>query len=427
MIFGPLLLVEQIHKAAALVLAIGFATAIARGLAPRHERATRVFRWVVPYSVCSSSQRSARCATHCSVAPRVSRSHAGIRRQGGAPNVLLLVLDTVRAWNLGFAGYWRPTTPKLARWVERSIVFERTLSTAPWTAVESLVDVHRPSPDRPLGQLGHATRRDLEDPGRGAARSRATRRPASSATIATREVPPASTAASIATPIIPVSLEQALRSAQLSARAFTAGLAGGTARQAAPDSRRQGRRAEVNHEFLSWVGGRGDDKRPVLRVPQLFRRARAVHAAAALGFAVHARTRIPRARSATGTGWSRSSGRARCRDSSWRRPTTRTTAGSRTSISRSTRCSPCWTSAAMLRQHDRGHHLGPRRALRRARADPARQQPLPAAAQRAAGDLLPGERAARAQGGGSRRASATSRRRCSILRGCRVQGCRVVR
>jgi len=50
-----------------------------------------------------------------------------------APNVLLIVLDTVRAHNLSLYGYERATTPNLEQLASRSVVFERALSTAPWT------------------------------------------------------------------------------------------------------------------------------------------------------------------------------------------------------------------------------------------------------------------------------------------------------
>jgi arylsulfatase A-like enzyme len=51
----------------------------------------------------------------------------------GAPNVLLIVLDTVRAWSLGIYGYSRPTTPELSRWMSDGVRFQTALSTAPWT------------------------------------------------------------------------------------------------------------------------------------------------------------------------------------------------------------------------------------------------------------------------------------------------------
>jgi arylsulfatase A-like enzyme len=51
----------------------------------------------------------------------------------GAPNVLLVVLDTVRADRMGIHGYRRDTTPSLARLAQEGIVFEQARSTAPWT------------------------------------------------------------------------------------------------------------------------------------------------------------------------------------------------------------------------------------------------------------------------------------------------------
>ncbi len=51
----------------------------------------------------------------------------------GAPNVLLLVLDTVRALSLSVYGYARPTTPTLERLAARGVVFDRAVATAPWT------------------------------------------------------------------------------------------------------------------------------------------------------------------------------------------------------------------------------------------------------------------------------------------------------
>ncbi len=51
----------------------------------------------------------------------------------GAPNVLLVILDTVRADELGTYGYSRPTTPRIDAFASRSVVFEEAISTAPWT------------------------------------------------------------------------------------------------------------------------------------------------------------------------------------------------------------------------------------------------------------------------------------------------------
>jgi arylsulfatase A-like enzyme len=51
----------------------------------------------------------------------------------GAKNVLLIVMDTVRAESLGMYGYARDTTPHLVRWAKRGITFDMAFSPAPYT------------------------------------------------------------------------------------------------------------------------------------------------------------------------------------------------------------------------------------------------------------------------------------------------------
>jgi arylsulfatase A-like enzyme len=50
-----------------------------------------------------------------------------------APNVLLIVLDTLRADRLGSYGYARPTTPFLDRFAREGVLFEKAFANAPWT------------------------------------------------------------------------------------------------------------------------------------------------------------------------------------------------------------------------------------------------------------------------------------------------------
>jgi len=50
-----------------------------------------------------------------------------------APNVLLLVLDTVRARSLSLYGYDRSTTPQLKHFARTGVLFQWAISTAPWT------------------------------------------------------------------------------------------------------------------------------------------------------------------------------------------------------------------------------------------------------------------------------------------------------
>ena len=50
-----------------------------------------------------------------------------------SPNVLFIVLDTVRADHLSLYGYQRPTTPNLERLAKSGIRFDGARATAPWT------------------------------------------------------------------------------------------------------------------------------------------------------------------------------------------------------------------------------------------------------------------------------------------------------
>ncbi|TAH34573.1 MAG: hypothetical protein EYC70_16705 [Planctomycetota bacterium] len=51
----------------------------------------------------------------------------------GAPNVLLIVLDTVAASHLSTYGYYRATSPELSTIASEGVVFESAFSAAPWT------------------------------------------------------------------------------------------------------------------------------------------------------------------------------------------------------------------------------------------------------------------------------------------------------
>ncbi len=51
----------------------------------------------------------------------------------GAPNVLLLILDTVRADYLSVYNVEEKTSPRLSQWAQRGTVFEQAYSTSSWT------------------------------------------------------------------------------------------------------------------------------------------------------------------------------------------------------------------------------------------------------------------------------------------------------
>lgn len=64
--------------------------------------------------------------------PKISSSE----RKSNKPNILILVLDTVRADHFGSYGYDRPTTPMLDRFInqqKRTVVFPLAFAPSPWT------------------------------------------------------------------------------------------------------------------------------------------------------------------------------------------------------------------------------------------------------------------------------------------------------
>ena len=130
--FAAILLTEKIHILAEAVLAIGLGVGLARGLAPRGATVRRGLRIGVPVGLMvllgvGVFQWRLRVTSE-------RRALAGSPAAGRAqPNILLLVLDTVRAWNLGLYGYGRRTTPMLQQWAAKGTLFQRALAPAPWT------------------------------------------------------------------------------------------------------------------------------------------------------------------------------------------------------------------------------------------------------------------------------------------------------
>jgi arylsulfatase A-like enzyme len=70
-------------------------------------------------------------AVAATIAARLRVARAG--EAGTAPSVLLVVLDTTAVGHLSAYGYPRPTTPNLDALAQRSLVYARDVSAAPWT------------------------------------------------------------------------------------------------------------------------------------------------------------------------------------------------------------------------------------------------------------------------------------------------------
>lgn len=133
-----LFLFERIHIAAEAVLGVGVGIGLARALAPRSDGLKRAFRIGVPATVLLIAAVALGGPVLSARAER--RAVAALPAAApGRPNILLLVLDTARAWSMGIYGYGRPTTPHLQALLPRGVLFERALAAAPWTTLSHAV------------------------------------------------------------------------------------------------------------------------------------------------------------------------------------------------------------------------------------------------------------------------------------------------
>lgn len=127
-----LLHLGRIHSAAILLLSVGVGLQLGRVAVRDPERALRTARRLamgaaavlLVAGVPGAVLYGARQASLLAELPAA---------RAGAPNVILLILDTVRATNLSAYGYSRPTTPVLERLAGEGTLFESAISPAPWT------------------------------------------------------------------------------------------------------------------------------------------------------------------------------------------------------------------------------------------------------------------------------------------------------
>ncbi len=134
MFLGMLLLnLDGLHVMAALTLATGMASITGPWIGRRRGRN----RWLVPVSV-SVMILGLVVLAGVSYARVVSAERRALAScppaKPGAPNVLLIVLDTVRASSLSLHGHERPTSPNIERLASQGIVFNEARATSSWTA-----------------------------------------------------------------------------------------------------------------------------------------------------------------------------------------------------------------------------------------------------------------------------------------------------
>jgi arylsulfatase A-like enzyme len=129
---GPLFAVPRLHYLAVLLLAAGSAAQLTRLVLRSSDRyfalAPRTIGLMVALVVCLGAGlngwRSLQIHRAISALPAPPAN---------APNVVLIVLDTVRTESLSLYGYPKPTTPELERLAKTAVVFDAAIAPAPWT------------------------------------------------------------------------------------------------------------------------------------------------------------------------------------------------------------------------------------------------------------------------------------------------------
>jgi arylsulfatase A-like enzyme len=128
LLYGPLLAIRGFHPMAPLAISVGVGFRIRRLIV----RPTRLWRRRV--------HGAAAIGIGVLGLLVVTQWHADAPITGPltkpapqAPNLLWIVLDTLRADRMSVYGYARPTTPELEAWAKAGITFDMARSTAPWT------------------------------------------------------------------------------------------------------------------------------------------------------------------------------------------------------------------------------------------------------------------------------------------------------
>jgi arylsulfatase A-like enzyme len=131
-VYDWLTLTNRLYHRACLLLALGAGVAFARWCGEREvaflqfcKRATPrvVAAWVLVFAGIQGGQWLHERSAIAQLPPAAS----------GAPNVLVIVVDTLRADHVSSYGYTRPTTPNLDRIARQGVLFESAISTSSWS------------------------------------------------------------------------------------------------------------------------------------------------------------------------------------------------------------------------------------------------------------------------------------------------------
>jgi arylsulfatase A-like enzyme len=127
---GLILLVPAVSRPAAWLLAIGLGVHLSRWFLRRREALERLARRTTPALLLGPLVAGALFHALPSLRVRLRP----LEPAGEVPNVLLIVLDTVRAIELGLYGFGPSVSPNLDALAAQGVVFEQAFAGSSWTA-----------------------------------------------------------------------------------------------------------------------------------------------------------------------------------------------------------------------------------------------------------------------------------------------------
>ncbi|MDR3637443.1 MAG: sulfatase-like hydrolase/transferase [Isosphaeraceae bacterium] len=129
---APLLSAHRLHPVACLLLAGGVGARLVTINEARARRLQRVIHFSLPWLAILMVTYGTYEYNRVAGAERRALASLALAAPE-SPNVLLVVLDTVRADHMSAYGYDRQTTPRLDAIGQRGVQFDHAISTAPWT------------------------------------------------------------------------------------------------------------------------------------------------------------------------------------------------------------------------------------------------------------------------------------------------------
>lgn len=123
---------ERLLHRSALILALGLATAFFRIFRKYEDAFLRFSSSAVKWSLAAIVVMWAGISGIARLTEKITTDTLP-GAQGGAPNVVVIVVDTLRADHLSSYGYPRSTSPNIDRIAQQGVLFENAISASSWT------------------------------------------------------------------------------------------------------------------------------------------------------------------------------------------------------------------------------------------------------------------------------------------------------